>query len=202
MLGEKLESVEKAFHLAKGNIAEDPIYYDVSKLNYGNLEFKLGVFFRDEECKSFAFYASQSRILDSQERFTHGQKADIDKVFHDLASDLASRYGPAPSVAFGPDSSNFGMEAPCQAYTWVNGKYALMLMLSDSVTTHSLKLVQYKVGETQGEFTGEEQLKYLANLYASRAGKLPANWPVARGEAPPPGTTGTPDGHSTRESTD
>jgi hypothetical protein len=178
LLGAKAEFVEKAYHLNKEILKDWDGYHDISNLKYEKLNFKVSAFFRGGECKAFGLYTSQVRIKDVDGRLKYHDEADIDDVFQNLLVELTKRFGKAPLVALGPDSSNFGMEVPCLAYTWANDRYSLMLVLWDNATTHSLTLRQYRIDETNGEFTGEEQISYLQKLYATRSGVLPADWPV------------------------
>jgi hypothetical protein len=178
LLGQGTEKIEQSYGLNQGALKEIPSYVEVGELQYEGLTFKVNVFFREGACKGYGLWKSQIRNRDKDGRLKHTDNAEIHDVFQVLLRKLAATYGQAPRAKFESRCCGCDSGLLSQSYAWVNMKYALVLMFHDNVSTQSITLRQYRRDEKNGEFIGEDEIAFLDNLYNTRSGKLPDDWPT------------------------
>ena len=185
LLGQKIEAIEKSYHLDAGTLKETPAYIEIDELQFEGLKFKVNVFCRIGECKAYGLWRSQIRIKDKSGQLKHRDNAEIYDVFQNLLRQLTATYGQAPRVKFKSRCCGCESGVLSQSYTWVNEEYALIFMFHDNVTSQSVTLRQYRKNEKNGEFTGVDDLSFFENLYKNQSGKLPDDWPSAETKTPP-----------------
>lgn len=179
LLDQKIEKIEQSYHLDPGILKNATGYTKISELQYEKLTFDVNVFSRSGACKAYGIWKSQLRNLDKNGKLKHNDSAEIYDVFRTMLRELTSAYGEAPRLKFESRCCSSASGTLSQSYSWVNAEYALLLEFHDHVSTNAITLRQYRRGEKDGEFRGEDDLALFENLYRTQSGKLPDDWPTS-----------------------
>lgn len=179
LLGMQAEFISENYRVNKSLLIETPpAYVTIDSMEFEGMEFQVNVFCRDGEVKAFGIWAEQLQIKDENGEFKHGNKVQLNDVFTKLHGQLIKLYGEAPRLRIESECCSNEPGALSQTYIWVNEEHALVCSFHDHLTSHSITLTQYKRNETNGEFTGEDDIAFYQKLYNEKSGKLPDVWPV------------------------